>query len=76
MHEQTAVVDRTVFVDGTLVSTVFLGLNHNVTGPPVLFETKIFDPDGVAWPYRRTYRTYDGARAGHLRARAHVHAQR
>ena len=81
VQEQTArgemnlcLVERTEFPDGTLVSTVFLGLNHSVTGP--LFETTIFDPDGVAWPYRRTYRTYDEARAGHLRARAHVHAQR
>ena len=83
MLEQTArgemnlcLIDRTEFPDGTLVSTVFLGLNRSVTGPPVLFETKIFDPDGVAWPYRRVYRTYDEARAGHLRARAYVHAQR
>src|SRR5262245_18387744 len=83
MQEQTArgemnlcVVECTEFPDATLVSTVFLGLNHSVTGPPVLFETVIFDPDGVALPYRRSYRTYDEARAGHLRARAHVHAQR
>jgi hypothetical protein len=32
------------FRDGSRVSTVFLGLDHNFTGkgPPILFETKVF----------------------------------
>ena len=55
MQEQTArgemnlcLVERTEFPDGTLVSTVFLGLNHSVMGPPVLFETTI--STATAWP--------------------------
>ncbi len=45
-------------------------------GAPRALRDDDLDRDGVAWPYRRTYHAYDEARAGHLRARAHVHAQR
>lgn len=53
---------------GHVVSTVFLGINHNFGGgPPVLFETLIGDPDGEQEIYR--YCTWDEAEKGHV---AHV----
>jgi hypothetical protein len=54
------------------VSTVFLGLNHNWwgDGPPILFETMVFDRSSHG-KYARTgaqerYCTWDEALAGHL----------
>lgn len=51
--------------EGTRVSTVFLGINHNWSdkGPPLLFETMIFGGkhDESTWRYS----TYDRAEAGH-----------
>lgn len=49
--------DRVVFqteVRGGLVSTVFLGIDHNFSddGPPILFETMVF-MDGEASDMRR-----------------------
>ncbi len=54
---------------GVMVSTVFLGLDHNYTGKggPILFETMIFGAgrlDEEQWRYR----TWDEAVAGHWRA--------
>jgi hypothetical protein len=49
---------------GVVVSTVFLGLNHNIFGgPPLIFETMIFggDRDGEM----ERYSTWDDAIAGH-----------
>lgn len=48
------------------VSTVFIGIDHNFEpeGPPVLFETMVFD----SWrhgDYCRRYHTWDEAQAGH-----------
>lgn len=47
------------------VSTVFLGLDHNFfdTGPPVLFETMLFN--GPLNNYADRYRTWDEALTGH-----------
>lgn len=62
-------------VDRWQVSTVFLGLDHNYSadGPPILFETMIFDldNDGV-WRngedrYMRRYHTKYEAALGHER---------
>lgn len=51
----------------TLVSTVFLGINHNFQDPsdkdPILFETMIFGGDGEDNCFR--YRTWDEAFNGH-----------
>ena len=53
-----ATVDRVVFqteVGASMVSTVFLGIDHNFfnDGPPILFETLIFtDGDGGGECYR------------------------
>jgi hypothetical protein len=55
-------------VDGILVSTVFLGMDHRFgfEGPPVLFETMIFG--GEHDQYQERYCTYQEAEAGHKRA--------
>lgn len=49
-----------------LVSTVFLGLDHNYTGqgPPILFETCVFGLGSHSEVVRR-YCTWDEAAAGH-----------
>lgn len=55
-------------VDGVRVSTVFLGLNHQmrVGGEPILFETMIFGGplDNSTWRYA----TYAEAERGHQHA--------
>lgn len=54
-------------LDGTHVSTVFLGLDHSFgLGPPEVFETMIFGGphDQSCWRYS----TYDAAVAGHRHA--------
>jgi hypothetical protein len=52
-------------IGASRVSTVFLGLDHNFagTGPPILFETLVFNGplDGEC----NRYVTYDEAEAGH-----------
>jgi hypothetical protein len=42
-------------VDASVVSTVFLGVDHRFTGggPPILFETMVFDKDNVGGEMRR-----------------------
>jgi len=57
-------------VGDQLVSTIFLGLDHNFsrTGPPVLFETMIFT-DGEGEYQERTF-TWELAREQHLAALA------
>lgn len=51
-------------INGQRVSTVFLGLDHGWGGgPPVLFETMIFDGPNDSWQDR--YCTYEEAEAGH-----------
>ena len=50
------------------VSTIFLSIDHNLTGvgDPVLFETMIFG--GKHDGYQRRYTTYKDAKAGHKAA--------
>ena len=51
-------------IDGQLISTVFLALDHSWNGgPPLLFETMIFD--GPHDQYMKRYSTYDEALKGH-----------
>ena len=54
-------------VDGLRVSTVFLGLDHNMAGhgPPVLWETMIFHKGGYALGWQRRYTTRLAALRGH-----------
>ena len=59
-------VARTDFPGGRELSTVFLGIDHNLIGegPPVLFETMLFgSTDGSEEQWRWT--TWDQAAAGH-----------
>jgi len=57
-----------------LVSTVFLGIDHNWGGgPPLIFETMIFNqgPESERpWheEYQERYSTWEQAEAGHARA--------
>ena len=54
-------------VNGVLVSTVFLGLDHAFgEGPPILFETMIFG--GEHDQYQERYSTREEAIAGHKKA--------
>lgn len=55
-----------VLPDGTRISTVFLGIDHNFFpgGRPLLFETMIFG--GPHHHYQDRYSTRDEAIAGHL----------
>ena len=48
-----------------LVSTVFLGMNYNLTneGPPVVFETMVFGDEDEE--YCQRYCTWDAALEGH-----------
>ncbi|PYJ10757.1 MAG: hypothetical protein DMF06_04970 [Verrucomicrobia bacterium] len=50
---------------GITVSTVFLGIDHSFMrhGPPLLFETMVFDDYGSNDCWR--YATWDDAAAGH-----------
>lgn len=59
------IVARTDFGDTYTVSTVFLVLDHNYgDGPPILYETMVFGPDGTD-PVCRRYRTREDASRGH-----------
>jgi hypothetical protein len=67
------------------VSTVWLGLNHGIDGPPLIFETMVFNeasdrtvtafgielPD-TEWDLQDRYSTEADALAGHERIVAHV----
>lgn len=63
-------------IDGVLVITVFLGLDHNFfeQGPPILFETMIFDnpQKSFAESYCERYSSWTEAEAGHAIAVAMV----
>lgn len=64
--------DRVVFqeqVGATMVSTVFLGLDHNFSddGPPLLFETMLFT-DSESEDYQRRCSTWLEAEAQHHEA--------
>lgn len=64
-------------VDGFFVSTVWLGLDHAFSGgPPLIFETMIFDQredaESMSDIYCERYSTEEAARAGHDRALSEV----
>jgi len=57
-------VARTQISDDVIVSTVFLGLDHQYgDGPPLLFETMIFG--GPLDEQMNRYSTWDEAEKGH-----------
>lgn len=61
------------WVNGMLVSTVFLGLDHNWGGgTPLLFETMVFPEGSCDERYMERYETWEEAEVGHGRAIAWV----
>lgn len=48
-----------------VVSTVWLGIDHAFTGPPLIFETMVFLSGTVVDTYCHRYTTEEQARAGH-----------
>jgi len=60
-------VMRTDLIDGSTVSTVFLGLDHNFMqkGRPVLFESALW-VDDEGWNVVGRYCTWAEAEAGHM----------
>lgn len=54
------------YIRGIRISTIFLGLDHNFSdaGPPLLFETMVFMPDGYDIGQWR-YSTYEEAEEAH-----------
>ncbi len=53
-------------IDGFLVSTVWLGVNHNFDGgEPIIFETMIFPEGNWSEVYMDRYSTREQALAGH-----------
>lgn len=57
-------------VGTAFVSTVWLGVDHQYgDGPPLIFETAVFDATHPSWQeeYLDRYATEDDARAGHAR---------
>jgi hypothetical protein len=59
-----------------LISTVFLGLDHGHSeGPPVLFETMVFDGRGRELDgYTRRYSTWEEAEDGHKAVVSQINA--
>jgi hypothetical protein len=62
---ENRIVDYTEIVEGTHVSTIFLGIDHRHwgNGPPILFETMIFG--GPLTEHQWRYASWDDAQAGH-----------
>lgn len=62
------VVEQTRLWNRLLVSTVWLGLDHNWgKGPPLIFETMVF-PQRRSGEYCERYSTEEAAVAGHMAA--------
>ncbi len=73
-NKKARIVAQTWLPGMVLVSTVFLGINHNWIGTkPLWFETMIFG--GQQDEYCERYSTAAEARAGHLLAVERVRAQ-
>jgi hypothetical protein len=60
--ERSDVLARDI-VGRAVVSTIFLGINSSILGPPLLFETMVFG--GKHDMAQNRYETYDEAMAGH-----------
>ena len=72
-HSQRVVAQTKLANDIVLVSTVFLGIDHNFSeeGPPILFETMVFgmlEDDEMAESYCWRYSSWDDAETGHAMA--------
>lgn len=64
---QNRIVMRTKLIDGSIISTVFLGIDHSMIGrgPPILFESALMPSDGPIEVVDR-YATWAEAEAGHM----------
>jgi len=65
-------VEKTVTPSGYCVSTVFLGMDHQMSwgdaaGPPVLWETMVFGPGGTGDDDMNRYISWKEAVRGHWR---------
>lgn len=62
-HRRKVAVDK---VGELEVSTAFIGMDHNFAddGPPLVFETMVFDGEGGGGEWR-WYATWDDAERGH-----------
>jgi hypothetical protein len=61
-------VNITLLDSGVTVSTVFLGMDHNIIGPtPLWFETMTFGHSDNSDQIQERYETWDEAEAGHAR---------
>lgn len=70
-HNPATKIVKQEIVDGYLVSTVYIGLDHRFSddGPPLIYETMIFTPDGSpVGAYCERYHSRLAAKAGHERA--------
>ena len=67
MHRSNRSVGKTELPDGNIVSTVFLGLDHNHsrTGDPILFESMLFPAGSAIEEDMERYCTWDEAVEGH-----------
>lgn len=65
-------VAHTTLKYGIRISTVFLGIDHNLSGigQPILFETMVFDTKDEVLDAER-YGTWEEAESGHKRIVAH-----
>jgi hypothetical protein len=66
MGDGSHVLKQTTLEDGTLISTVFLGIDHASIygGGPTLFETMVFPGPGHG-EHQWRYQDYDAALAHH-----------
>jgi hypothetical protein len=63
------IMEQTTLPGDVLVSTVLLGIDHNfgLGGPPIIFETMVFGPEGMGEQDMDRYATKEQAREGHAR---------
>lgn len=68
LYEQDREYGRvgSTMVDDVHVSTIWIGLDHNLggIGDPLIFETMTFDEDGDS-DFQQRYSTLEQAQAGH-----------
>lgn len=66
-NNPSRIIEKTRLDDGTEISTVFLGIDHRLIGdgPPILFETMIFQVGGEFDNDMRRYSTLGDAKIGH-----------
>jgi len=66
LYRERTVIDLRTHVSKIMISTVFLGLDHGWgTGPPLLFETMVFN--GPLHEDMDRYTTWAQAEAGHAK---------